>query len=1046
MASTAIADLRLTSRQQEAVESWGRGDVCVVAGPGSGKTRVLVERFRWLVQVKGVPVRRILAITFTEKAAAHMRQRLVESFPVATPERKAVERAYISTIHGFCARLLREHAVEAAVDPAFQVFDEWEAAFELHRAIEEALEQEYLARPERVREFLGAFGCREVPGALYGLYQALRAAGVTVEQARQAAVASDPAALWRRIEETLREVAALPATGWNLEQRQALEEALAQDPAGLTVNLAHLKPGSRQRELLKRLRVEMLPEWRAALLYQQHARNRGWFLDALARAGSIYREAKRAAGALDYADLEEGAIRLLESTGGRLRTAFSYVLMDEYQDTNPLQARLVGLLRGRDTFFAVGDINQSIYGFRHADPTVFRDYRDQTRQAGGHVVELGDNFRSRPEVLRAVLRVIAGAEGIEPQALAAGRPFAPATRPCLEVLTVQGEDSDAAGRLEARHVAARIRTLVAEGAFAYRDIAILLRSGALVRLYEKTLRELGVPCEITEGRGFYDAQEVSDLLAFLRVLLNPQDEISLAAVLRSPLAGVSDDTLLQIKRAHGSLAAGLAQELPEFHARLGRFRRSQHSLPLDRLLGRILTETGYEAWLREQAQGAHAVANVRKLMALARRFQARGPGGPRAFLERVEDLRREEAREADARPPEQSADAVEVMTIHAAKGLEFPVVFVAALGRGPKKDTDPVVFLPGHGVGMRWRDPETGDEAPDAVARAVGEELQRRQQEEEQRLLYVAMTRAEQLLVLSAGFGPKVESRHWVPYLTKNLGIDLKVFDNTVREAELFRILQTNQEPVLAGQPPPPRAASVEPIVLERPDPGDQSDTAVSATSVALFAQCPRKYYLSRYLGFSSSPNRDRQGADPDPDELDPTDFGRHVHALLAGQLPPEQALPEALVLAANFHASELGRRAAAATRIEREQSFLVELEGRLVSGQIDLWFEESGQTFLIDYKTDQVTAEQAADRAADYALQLRLYALAIERLAGRTVERAVLYFLRPNVVVDVALDAAAARGKVEELCQAQSRLGFPLREGPHCRRCPYFGGLCPAR
>jgi ATP-dependent exoDNAse (exonuclease V) beta subunit len=1039
--------VRLTSYQQEAVESWGRGDVCVVAGPGSGKTRVLVERFRWLVQVKGVPARRILAITFTEKAAANMRQRLVDSFTVGTPERTAVERAYISTIHGFCARLLREHAVEAAVDPTFQVFDEWEAAFELHRAIDDALEQEYLARLERVREFLGAFGSRDVPGALYELYQALRAAGVTVEQARQTGVvASDPAALWTRIEETLREVSALPVTGWKLDQRQALEDALAQDPASLAVNLTRLKPGSRQRELLKQVRTEMLPEWRAALLYRQHARNREWFLDTLARADRIYREAKRAAGALDYADLEEGAIRLLESAGGRLRAAFAHVLMDEYQDTNPLQARLVGLLRSRDNFFAVGDINQSIYGFRHADPTVFRDYRDRTRQAGGHVVELSDNFRSRPEVLRAVLRVIAGAEGIEPQALVAGKAFEPATRPCLEILTVQAEDTDVAGRLEARHVAARIRTLVREGAFAYGDIAILLRSSALVRLYEKTLRELGVPCEITEGRGFYDAQEVRDLLAFLRVLLNPHDEISLAAVLRSPLAGVSDDTLLRLKQTHESLAAGVASELPEFHDRLSRFRGAQHSVPLDRLLGRILTETGYEAWLLEQPQGAHAVANVRKLMALARRFHARGPAGPRGFLERVEDLRREEAREADARPPEQSADAVQVMTIHAAKGLEFPVVFVAALGRGPKKNTDPVAFLPGHGVGMRWRDPDTGDDAPDAVARAVGEELQRRQQEEEQRLLYVAMTRAEHLLALSASFGQKVENRHWVPYLSKNLGIDLKTFDNTVRDLDLYRTLQTNQEPALEEVAPPARAASPEPVLFERPDPGDQSDTSVSATSVALFAQCPRKYYLSRYLGFSDDPipSRDREGAVPD--DLDPTDFGRHVHALLAGQLPPEQALPEALTLAANFHASELGRRAAAAVRVEREQSFLVEFDGRLVSGQIDLWFEESGQTILIDYKTDQVTADQTADRAADYALQLRLYALAIERLAGRTVDQAVLYFLRPNVAVDVALAAAAARAMVEALYQAQSGLEFPLREGPHCHRCPYFGGLCPAR
>src|SRR5262249_9683461 len=167
----------------EAIESWGRGDVCVIAGPGSGKTFVLVERFKWLVEVKRVLVHGILAITFTEKAAANMRRRLVEAFPPAGELRKAIERAYISTIDAFCARLLRENAIEAGVDPEFRVLDQWEADFELRAAMEDTLEQEYRSRPDRAREFLVQFDARDVAGSLFGLYQALRAAGVTVAEA-----------------------------------------------------------------------------------------------------------------------------------------------------------------------------------------------------------------------------------------------------------------------------------------------------------------------------------------------------------------------------------------------------------------------------------------------------------------------------------------------------------------------------------------------------------------------------------------------------------------------------------------------------------------------------------------------------------------------------------------------------------------------------------------------------------------------------------------------------------------------------------------------
>src|SRR5712692_5216187 len=216
-----------TPRQLEAIESWNRGDVCVVAGPGSGKTFVLVERFKWLVEVKGVPAQQILAITFTEKAAANMRRRLVESFPPSSELRKAIERAYISTIHAFGGRLLRENAIEAAVDPEFRVLDQWEADFELRRAIEDALEQEYRARPERVREFLLQFGSGDVPGSLFSLYQALRAGGVTVAEAAGRAVPLSARFEWKLLRDVYDKIAILSTSGWSLKQRAALEDMLS---------------------------------------------------------------------------------------------------------------------------------------------------------------------------------------------------------------------------------------------------------------------------------------------------------------------------------------------------------------------------------------------------------------------------------------------------------------------------------------------------------------------------------------------------------------------------------------------------------------------------------------------------------------------------------------------------------------------------------------------------------------------------------------------------------------------------------------------------
>ncbi|HYM12487.1 MAG TPA: UvrD-helicase domain-containing protein [Bryobacterales bacterium] len=1086
--------MALTPKQREAVESWNRGDVCVVAGPGSGKTRVLVERFQWLVEKRGVPAQRILAITFTEKAATEMRRRLVEAFPAGSTTRQEVERAHISTIDAFCAKLLRENAIDAEVDPEFRVLDQWEADFELRQAIEETLEREYGRRPERAREFLLRFGSRDVYGSLFGLYLAIRSAGVSVEEAGRITGAQLPARQrWQALLEAYEQLATLGASGWNEKQRRALDQALemrarlrelAAQPFGaehfaalgeIGFNLGSFKLGSEQREMLRKIKEELAPACQAALLLEVNTEARRWFLEMLAGAERRYRDEKRRASALDYADLEEAAIRLLEKTGRRVAASFDFVLMDEFQDTNPLQAKLAELLRSRDNFFAVGDINQSIYGFRHADPEVFREYRDRTERGGGHIVTLVENFRSRQGVLDAVRTIMAGAEGVEPRELVAKSEFRPDAGPCLEVLGVQAGDGDEALKLEAKYVAARIQELcgtleLQTGPARYQDFAVLLRTTVNVRVFERVLRAWGVPCQVSEGRGFYEMREIVDLIQFLRALLNPLDEISLATVLRSPLAGVSDETLVRLKLAGGSLMEGIrrgaggvptgeTQKLERFRALLDRYRAERDEVPLDRLLGRLLAETGYEAWLLEQPGGLHMSANVRKLLALARRFHAGGLAGLQAFVDRVEALERDEVREAEAEPPEQTADAVRLMTVHAAKGLEFPVVFLPAINRPPRRDSDPVSFSADLGVGMCWRDPAAGEVEKDAIAEAIAADRKLHNREETQRLFYVAMTRAKERLALSASFGGTVRVEQWAKNLAENLDIDWGRIDNEIHEVTLrgipARLLQTSQD-LLAFAGPAPEAAEAPAVTwVERAAAEEQADTAVTASAVSLFAVCPRKYYLSRYLGFDAARAGGTAAAGeddappPERDEMDASEFGRRVHALLAGARPREQADREALRLVENFESSAWGRRAAAASRAEREQDFLISLGGRLLRGQIDLWFEQGGEIVVADYKTDEVTASEAAGRAGEYELQLRLYALAVERITGARPRRAVLYFLRPNVAVEIALDEAslaAAQAKVEELFQAQSRVDFPLRAGKHCFRCPHFRGICPAQ
>jgi len=266
------------------------------------------------------------------------------------------------------------------------------------------------------------------------------------------------------------------------------------------------------------------------------------------------------------------------------------------------------------------------------------------------------------------------------------------------------------------------------------------------------------------------------------------------------------------------------------------------------------------------------------------------------------------------------------------------------------------------------------------------------------------------------------------------------------------RVLCADRPPAAVGQLSLPLEAAA-PERIAPPKISGIYDSTAAVTSVALFADCPRRYYLARYLGWDGERRRPvfEQAEEDDEAERDPadaTEFGREVHAILAGG-SREGASAPALDLARRFEESELGRRVGRASRVEREFDFLFALEDTVLRGQIDLWFVEAGEQIIVDYKTDDVTAEEARSRAAMYALQLQLYAIAIGRLSGRTPDRALLYFLRPDVAVPVDLEGATlevSARTVRRFEEAQDRQEFPLQEGEHCTRCPFLRGMCPSQ
>jgi ATP-dependent helicase/nuclease subunit A len=1071
-----------TPRQLQAIDVSKAGqDTCVVAGPGSGKTRVLVERYRRLVEA-GVAPQRILAITFTEKAARNMKERLAEAFRTMPERRRELEQANISTIHGFCARLLRENSVAAGIDPEFRVLDARQSTIMQRQTAREVLDWMFAGEPEPMRRLMQGLTSPDLAENIPDLYDAIRSAGFETAELRGFPMRGGTDL--KQLRDALGAVANEKPSGWTTGQIARLGEILdstvrlASLPDGPAIaehfrvidefptSLKGIKQRTTVYNRLQTIKDDIVPDLYRTLITEYYSRERETLIDIIECFDRMYGERKRAISVLDYADLEAFAVRLLEENRdvrARVRDQFQHVLMDEFQDTNGQESKLLGLLRAPGAFFAVGDVNQSIYGFRHADPEVLRAYRDQVEREGNHPVELVENWRSRAGILCAVETILHHAQGIEPRRLIAAKEFPQKSEAAVEVIAAIAATADDAVDLEARWVARRILDFAGSlelesGPAGFGDMAVLVRNSEVLPAFTRAFEQTGIPYLLNQGKGFFEMREVVDLMNLLRALDNPRDEISLAAMLRSPLVGVSDEALLRLKMA-GNLGSALRKldhigasfdeedrrKLRRFHEQMRRWREERELVGFDRLLMRAIDETGYAS-----EPGSRAAANIEKFVALAREASSRLTLAE--FVDELQMMREADARDVDP-PPEDAVNAVRIMTVHAAKGLEFPIVFLAALHKSMQQGVGPLAFSPRFGLGAQWLNPATGDRKRDWFLRNIEDEAKQREADEGSRLFYVAMTRAEEHLVLSYSvFGKR---REWAAALEESLGLDLSAPAQRVQRIEtphgesfVLRIFASDKPPEF--REPAQLKAAIAPVqIVARPPVDNQYDFAANVTSVARFAHCPRRYYLERYLGWQgNSPRKLLSAEEEDPgDEIDASQFGLDVHALLAGQTV-EQATAEARKLVDAFRASELGGRAARASRIEREFDFVMAIENVVLRGQIDLWFEEGGELVLVDYKTDDIKLREAAARAEFYAPQLGLYALALERITGQFPAKAFLYFLRPNIARPVALERTlldSPEDLVREFRDAQSTLDFPLREGEYCKRCPYFHGLCPA-
>ena len=846
----------LTAQQQEAVAA--RGNVLVVAGAGAGKTRTLVERcLAWLLDERNQgSVDEILMVTFTQAAAAEMRKRLREGLERAqsssarlAEQLALLETAHICTLLGFCLELVSQHFYELGLDPQLAVMSNEESQVLARRTLDAMLEAVYNsdqlgdAAIQRLIQATGGDWDKPIRGLIGRLHRYARTlrdpAGWFAAQ--EAGFKSEEPRQWRAW--LMAELKSWRASWFPLLQGQppandnaarcakALEPldddaTRAQFAAALAlvgeIDQSWPRPKGQWRDPIKGLfdEAEFLHSV-CAILGETDPLAEDWnwtrpsmlaLLEAARRFGGAFAQAKRGAGSIDFQDLEQFALRLLwdnenpSAIARQWRRKLRLIFVDEYQDINGAQEAIIQALarEGEEANrFLVGDVKQSIYRFRLADPRIFVKYKAEWASGGpsGRVLGLSENFRSHEGILDFVNALFAplmresigGVDYDEEARLRFGgrdhrasMSSSPSAPPPVELLLRRlggsGEEDESASdaEKEARLVGRRLLELHGDPArpAAWSDIVILLRAPRnKTAAYAKEFSRLGIPLAAARG-GFYDSAEARDLLALLQLLDNPLQDLPLLGVLRSPMVGMTPEELaaIRIARPRGCFwnalvdwhreeaskrpGSGPAEKAGRFLRRYRLWRRQARQEAVSQCLEKVIDTTHYAEWLLTRERAEQRRANVERLLQLARQFDAsRGESLPR-FLRFVE-AQQESEEETEPAAPE--TGAVRLMSIHQSKGLEFPVVVAADLGKrfhGGDLHAN-IILDEQYGPCPRVRAPDAFQTWPSLPYWLARRRQKREMLGEEMRLLYVALTRAEHRLILAGTATAKSIGEKW---------------------------------------------------------------------------------------------------------------------------------------------------------------------------------------------------------------------------------------------------------------------------------------------
>lgn len=1110
-----------------------KSNVSLLAGAGSGKTYVLMKRFVQILRADlSVNPTNIVAITFTRKAADEIKGRVRQAVSECVEQAQndlerlrwqehlqKVESAPISTIHSLCSRILRDNPVETQLDPEFTILEDFEAQDFFKETLQQYLRKN-IKENAALRRLVQTYGVNSFVNQVTALGDKLSELVREDNLAEPYLKAKEELpALQQKLFAAVREVIeAREALGAKTKGRQTLTEAaglldemqkqlLAPEPDCSLLDASGVvkvsgKALAAELTNLKNLRQELnhvLLNAKGCDLVQD-------WLAVLQEFYACLSARKQENNVLFNDDLDLLAIEHLqknEALRQKYQERYKYIMVDEFQDTNERQRQLIYLLCGNkldntNNLFIVGDVKQSIYRFRHADVSVFNKVKEDIAQNAGQNLGMKTNFRSTQSIVESCNTAFCQLMDLPKEEICLEHHEGANTggaKVCLLQVPYKSKEDDMGAKedkwqKEAEAIAAylqqelpKVEPQLRPGA----SKAILLRAMTHCEILRQTLQGYGINCVVVKGKGFYEQQEVLDILNLLAALYNRYASLELAGALRSNYFGLDDAALTQLfwqtendkplwdvlqAVGSGELQLNLPpeQQALAMHAaeRLRSLRQAAALMALPELFAQLWDELKPEFVLSQQENGPSKLANVKKLRRLAQQYCQTKQASLAEWLQNVKDLRASSSKEPAATV--QADDALQIMTIHNSKGLEFDLVILPQLDKSVKGDTASIKYLPGKegeqgllGIKVPDKEMQLQNSGVYELAKARDSELE---EEESRRLLYVAMTRAQkQLLMVGTVAEEKLPeaviglpaAKGWWRQLQAVYEVDWEKQESSCPWVRLLCADALSPAVVQQGEQ---QKLALEPLALAPlPAYAACGRTCFTASALQTYLHCQRQYYYQQVLAV---PELEQTVAGEQAHELPASVTGSIVHkalelyngynaeavfAIALDEFAPGAAATQAKSMFDAYIVSDLYK--ALPKKQKRELEFVQPLQQELAAeGVIDLLaFDEDDNMIIVDYKTG--TPPEPDEVKLGYAYQLALYKDAAEKLyPGKRVVRAELHFLQNMSVWQLPLDKSYLQEAIE-LCEEISGKGeeddFACICNDSCAYC-HYAYLCPQK